>query len=90
MLPNLFEISPSTLNLFSFILGMTFASFLSWYRRTAFVYIVGYFMALAFYYGTIKPNLNTTPVQTPKNTSSTLPKSEYSSPLPMPSPRGYK
>ena len=79
---SIFEISPETMNLFSFMLGMTFASFLSWYRRTAFMYVVGYFMALAFYYGAIKPNLDNV---TPKHVSPTLqPKSGYNKPLPMP------
>jgi len=71
MFINLFEISPQFVNLFSFMLGMTFASFLSWYRRTAFMYVVGYFMALAFYYGAIKPNLNEISKVTPTNTHQT-------------------
>lgn len=79
---NIFEISPQALNLFSFMLGMTFASFLSWYRRTAFMYVVGYFMFLALYYGAIKPNLDTVQEKTPLT-----PKSEYSSPLPLPTPK---
>ena len=83
MSANIFEISLNNLNLFSFMLGMTFASFLSWYRRTAFMYVVAYFMGLAFYYGTIKP-LSDTPVQ-----PSLTPK-EYSAPLPMPEPRRGK
>ena len=84
---NIFEISPQTVNLFSFMLGMTFASFLSWYRRTAFMYVVAYFMGLAFYYGAIKPSMS----EISKNNLSTLtPKSEYTPPLPMPTPRGYK
>jgi hypothetical protein len=79
---NIFEISPQALNLFSFMLGMTFASFLSWYRRTAFMYVVAYFMFLAFYYGAIKPNLDAAPEKTPLT-----PKSEYSRPLPLPTPK---
>jgi len=78
MTNNIFEISPTTFNLFSFMLGMTFASFLSWYRRTAFMYVVGYFMGLALYYGTIKPM-----VEVPQ----LIEKSEYSKPLPIPEPR---
>jgi len=53
----IFEISVLHLNLFSFMLGMTFASFLSWYKRTSFMFIVAYFMGLSFYYSTIKPIL---------------------------------
>ena len=46
------------------------------------MYVVGYFMALAFYYGAIKPNLDNV---TPKHVSPTLqPKSGYNKPLPMP------
>jgi O-antigen/teichoic acid export membrane protein len=68
MSSNIFEITPNALNLFSFMLGMTFASFLSWYKRTAFMYVVGYFMGLAFYYGAIKPVNNV--INTPKQSYS--------------------
>jgi len=87
MFSNLFDISPSTLNLFSFILGMTFASFLSWYRRTAFMYIVAYFMCLAFFYGAFKPNIETSPYNSRSNSA---PQSDNYPPLPLPTPRGYK
>jgi hypothetical protein len=87
MFSNLFGISPSTLNLFSFILGMTFASFLSWYNRTAFIYIIGYFMGLAFFYGAISPNIESSPYN---SRSTPVPQSDNYPPLPMPTPRGYK
>lgn len=83
---SIFEISPQHLNLFSFMLGMTFAAFLSWYRRTAFMYIVAYFMTLALYYGAIKPNLGNIDETTAKTT---LLPSEYSPPLPMPTPNEH-
>ena len=82
----LFEISLNNLNLFSFMLGMTFDSFLSWYKRTAFMYVVAYFMGLAFYYGTIKP-ITQTPVQPEKPSVSQY---EYTPPLPMPEPKRGK
>jgi hypothetical protein len=85
MTPIFFDISPTTLNLFSFMLGMTFAAFLSWYKRVAFRFIVGYFMALAFYYGAVKPNTTEPPF---KNAFKEAP--DYSPPLPMPTPRNYK
>lgn len=47
---NIFIISIQSLNLFSFMLGMTFAAFQSWYGRTAFKYIIFYFASLALYY----------------------------------------
>ena len=92
MFTSLFDISPNTLNLFSFILGMTFASFLSWYRRTAFLYIIGYFMCLAFYYGALRPNLEAPPNRVSKTLSERSERSQndYNPPLPMPTPRGYK
>jgi hypothetical protein len=88
MAANIFDISFDSLNLFSFVLGMTFASFLSWYRRTAFMYIIAYFMGLAFYYGAVKPNIDTVPVDNHKTTLE--PKSGYTPPLPIPEPRKYK
>ena len=75
---SIFEISPEYLNLFSFMLGMTFASFLSWYRRTSFIYVVGYFMSLAFYYGAIKPNIDT-----PQHINTSSNSIDYK-PLPLP------
>lgn len=46
------------------------------------MYVVGYFMFLALYYGAIKPNLDTVPEK-----KHLTPKSEYSSPLPLPTPK---
>jgi len=45
-----FDITVQGLNLFSFVLGMFYASTLSWYRRTAFIQVVIYFMGLALWY----------------------------------------
>ena len=82
-----FDISPSSLNLFSFMLGMTFAAFLNWYKRVAFRFIIAYFAGLAFFFGAIKPTLQE-PV--PQQKSILQPGPDYSPPLPMPTPRGYK
>lgn len=77
------DISPSSLNLFSFMLGMTFAAFLNWYKRVAFRFIIAYFAGLAFYFGAIKPGLEV-PAEAKK--SILTPGPEYSPPL----PRGHK
>jgi hypothetical protein len=72
------------------MLGMTFAAFLSWYKRVAFRFIVAYFMALAFYYGAVKPNITDT-ISSPAGKKTVFPDApDYSSPLPMPTPRNYK
>lgn len=47
---NLFKITMESLNLFSFMLGMTFAVIQSWYERIAINYVIIYFAALAGYY----------------------------------------
>ena len=52
--------------------------------RITFVYLAG----LAFYYGAIKPNIDTSPIDNHKTTLE--PKSGYTPPLPMPTPRNYK
>ena len=52
---NLFDVNFESLNLLSFMGGMTFAAFLNYWRRTAFMYIIAYLVAASLYYGMIKP-----------------------------------
>jgi hypothetical protein len=52
------------------------------------MYVVAYFMGLAFYYGAIKPNLDV-----PKTSAKSFVPTEqyeYTPPLPMPKPKGSK
>lgn len=47
---HLFDIALKSMNLFSFMLGMTFAAFQSYNKRTTFGFVVGYFACLAAWY----------------------------------------
>jgi len=52
------------------------------------MYVVGYFMALAFYYGAIKSNLGEVS-KTSAKTLTPVEQSEYTPPLPMPTPNEH-
>ena len=56
---NIFDVNIYSLNLMSFMIGMCFSAFLSWYRRTAFAYIITYLVILVIYYAMIKPIMPT-------------------------------
>lgn len=45
-----FDIALKSINLFSFMLGMTFASFNGFFKVSAFKYVIAYFALLALYF----------------------------------------
>lgn len=45
-----FDISFQTMNLFSFVMGMFYASTISWFGRKALIQVIIYFMVLAAWY----------------------------------------
>jgi hypothetical protein len=46
----LFDISIQSMNIFSFVIGMFYASVISWFGRKALIQVVMYFMILSVWY----------------------------------------